>query len=199
MALKQLVFSKNRSACGGFAPCPPKPPATGSSVPRPPSVICLSYSTSLNTSPNSGVLTLVNQTTASGLLFCDISVPQKVPLSKMYDDVIACDLWLGTLPIKNPGYEHAYCSLRKSVIYIKEICRRRRSSFAKLPKRQQSDFLWSSSRTATDHGRAFTLSLLLLNVKQEIFSGFDLTWPGIEPKPNVSRAYDLVTRPLQIG
>ena len=34
-----------------------------------------------------------NQAAASDLLFYDNVVPQKVPLSKISDDVIACDLW----------------------------------------------------------------------------------------------------------
>ena len=33
--------------------------------------------------------------TASDLPFYDIFVPQKVPLSKISDDVMACDLWFG--------------------------------------------------------------------------------------------------------
>ena len=43
-------------------------------------------------------LTLVNQTTAFDLSFYDILVPQKVNLSKVSDDVIACDLWIGPAP-----------------------------------------------------------------------------------------------------
>ena len=34
-----------------------------------------------------------NQATASNLPFYDIFTQQKVPLSKVSDDVIACDLW----------------------------------------------------------------------------------------------------------
>ena len=44
---------------------------------------------------------------ASNLPFYDIFVPQKVPLSKISDDVIACDFWFGPPPIKNPGYAYA--------------------------------------------------------------------------------------------
>ena len=42
-----------------------------------------------------------------GLPFYDIFVTQKVPLSKISDDVIACDLWFGPSPITNPGYAYA--------------------------------------------------------------------------------------------
>ena len=41
------------------------------------------------------------------LLICNIFVPQKVPLSKISDDVIARDLWFGP-PIKNPGYAYIF-------------------------------------------------------------------------------------------
>ena len=50
---------------------------------------------------------MVNQTTAFGLLFYNIFVPQKVPLSKMFDDVITCHLWFYPTPIKNPGYAYS--------------------------------------------------------------------------------------------
>ena len=36
--------------------------------------------------------------TASDLPFNDIFAPQKVPFLKIYDDVIACDLWFGPRP-----------------------------------------------------------------------------------------------------
>ena len=41
---------------------------------------------------------------AFDVLICNIFVPQKVPLSKISDDIIACDL----LPpsMKNPGYAY---------------------------------------------------------------------------------------------
>ena len=35
-----------------------------------------------------------NQATASDLPFYDIFAPQKIPLLKIFDDVIKCDLWL---------------------------------------------------------------------------------------------------------
>ena len=45
------------------------------------------------------------QAKASDRSFYDIFAPQKVPPSKLSDDVIACDLWFAPLPpIKNPGY-----------------------------------------------------------------------------------------------
>ena len=50
--------------------------------------------------------------TASDLPLNDIFVPQKAPLSKISDDVIAYDLWFAPLPIKNPGYADAvHCAL----------------------------------------------------------------------------------------
>ena len=44
------------------------------------------------------------QTTTSDLPIYNIFVPQKVPLSKIFEDVITCDL---VPPIKNPGYTYA--------------------------------------------------------------------------------------------
>ena len=49
-----------------------------------------------------------NQATASDLPFYDIFVQQKVPLSKISDDFIACDFWFGPPPIINPGYAYAW-------------------------------------------------------------------------------------------
>ena len=45
---------------------------------------------------------------ASDLPYYDVFAPQKVPFSKISDDVIACDLWFGPPPppIKNPGYAY---------------------------------------------------------------------------------------------
>ena len=45
---------------------------------------------------------------ALDLPFHDIFAPQKVPLLKISDDVIACNLWFGPPPIKNPGYAYGY-------------------------------------------------------------------------------------------
>ena len=53
------------------------------------------------------ILVKCHQATASGLPLCDIFAPQKVPFLKISDDVIACDLWFGPPPIKNPGYAYA--------------------------------------------------------------------------------------------
>ena len=47
------------------------------------------------------------QATASDHIIYDIFVPQKVPLSKISDDVIACRFWFGPPPFKNPGYAYA--------------------------------------------------------------------------------------------
>ena len=44
--------------------------------------------------------------TAPDLLFYDIFAPQKVPFSKISDDVIACGLWFGSPPIKNLVYAY---------------------------------------------------------------------------------------------
>ena len=49
-----------------------------------------------------------NQVTASDLPFYKTFGPQKVSLLKISDDVIACDLWFGLPPIKNPGYAYGY-------------------------------------------------------------------------------------------
>ena len=51
------------------------------------------------------------QATASDIPIYNIFVPQKVPFSKVSDDVIPCDLWFAPHPIKNPGYACApkYC------------------------------------------------------------------------------------------
>ena len=41
------------------------------------------------------MLAKCHQATASDLPFYDIFAPQKVPFSKISDDVITCDLWFG--------------------------------------------------------------------------------------------------------
>ena len=33
-----------------------------------------------------------------------VFTPQQIPLSKISDDVFACDLWFGPTPIKNPAF-----------------------------------------------------------------------------------------------
>ena len=112
--IKIAVFSKkltkNRPTGGGFAPRRPKPLAAGGSTSRPPSVLRLRYTTFLNTSPKLDICTfqlllkalslckiLLNcqQATISDLPSYNIFVPQKVPLLKIFDDVIACNLWFG--------------------------------------------------------------------------------------------------------
>ena len=47
--------------------------------------------------------------------------PQKITFSKISDDVIACDLWFGPPPIKNPGY--AYAQKYSTSISTDNICR----------------------------------------------------------------------------
>ena len=64
------------------------------------------YSTHLPTETFSP-LTVVNHTTATGHPFYDIFVPQKVPVSKISDDVIACDLRFPPPQTKNPGHAYA--------------------------------------------------------------------------------------------
>ena len=39
-----------------------------------------------------------------------VFAPQKVPLSKISDDVIACSLWFAPPPIKNPGCAYGHNS-----------------------------------------------------------------------------------------
>ena len=78
--------------------------------PRPPSVLRLRYTTFLNTSPKLDIfafqlllkalslckiLLKCQQAAISDIPFYDIFVPQKIPLLKIFDDVIACDLWFG--------------------------------------------------------------------------------------------------------
>ena len=112
--IKIAVFSKkltkNCPTAGGFTPRPPKPLAAGGSAPRPPSVIRLRYTSFLNTSPKLDICTFqllhkalslckilvkCQPATISNLPSYDIFVPQAVSLLKIFDDVIACDLWFG--------------------------------------------------------------------------------------------------------
>ena len=84
--------------------------SAGGSAPRPPSVIRLRYTGFLNTSPKLDIcpfqlllkaLSLCKirvkcqPATISDLPSYDIFVLQKVPRLKIFDDVIACDLWFG--------------------------------------------------------------------------------------------------------
>ena len=55
-------------------------------------------------------LSVKHKASASDLPHYNIFVPQKVPLLKIYYDVITCDLWFGPPSIKNPGY--AYDTLK---------------------------------------------------------------------------------------
>ena len=118
MALKELFITKITKNC----------PADGDFVPRLPSVTRLSFVSLLNTSPklNIGtffafalflnltpsllnkILVKCQQATASDLPFYDIIAPQKVPLLKISDDIIACGLRFGAPPIKNPDYAYAH-------------------------------------------------------------------------------------------
>ena len=55
----------------------------------------------------SKVLGECQQATALDLAFYDNFAPQKLPLLKIFDDVIAGELWFGPHPIKNLGYANA--------------------------------------------------------------------------------------------
>ena len=105
-----IQYTKNRPTAGGFAPRLPKPLAAGGSAPRPPSVLRLRYTTFLNTSPKLVICTFqlllkalslckillkCQQATISNIPSYDNFAPQKVPLLKIFDDFIACDLWFG--------------------------------------------------------------------------------------------------------
>ena len=102
MAFKIPYFSKTRLVAGGFASRPPRPPAAGGSASRAPSAIRLSYINSLthvSRFKHFHYLILVyTQITSSGLPFFKTFVPQKVPISKISDDVIAFNLWFGPSP-----------------------------------------------------------------------------------------------------
>ena len=98
--IKIAVFSKklikNRPTAGGFAP-------------KPPSVLRLRYTTFLNTSPKLDICTFQRLLKALPLqnpAWMPIGndfrysiqwylCPTKVPLLKIFDDVIACGLWFG--------------------------------------------------------------------------------------------------------
>ena len=50
------------------------------------------------------ILVTCYQAAISDLPSYNIFVPQKLPLLKIFDDVISCDLWFRLNPIKNSGY-----------------------------------------------------------------------------------------------
>ena len=56
---------------------------------------------------NEFLLTCQHQATAFDVQFYDIFAPTKNSFFEVSDDVIACDLRFGPLPIKNPGYAYA--------------------------------------------------------------------------------------------
>ena len=58
---------------------------------------------------------------ASDLPSYDIFASQKVPLSKISDDVISCDLWFGPTTIKNSGYAYALIQLIETFILKKDV------------------------------------------------------------------------------
>ena len=106
MALKQLVFPINCPASGGFAP---RPRISDT-------LKLLVYSTYLPIDTFS-LLTLVNDTTGTYHPLYDIFVPQKVPLSKISDHVVACDL-RSPPPIENPGYAYVLVVVFLSKVYF---------------------------------------------------------------------------------
>ena len=122
---KIAFFSKNlQKSPSGWELCPQTPIASGGWGLRPQTPVCdtFEYTSLLNTSPNldlhiltitfalsiTKILVKSQRATASDLPFYDIFAPQKVPFLKISDDVIACDLWFGPPPIKNPGYAYAW-------------------------------------------------------------------------------------------
>ena len=95
----------------------------GASPPDPQTPVCdihLSYTSFLNTFPKLDIcifqllvlalflckilVTCKQATTISDLSSYDIFVPQKLPLWKIFDDVMSCDLWFRPSLIKNFGY-----------------------------------------------------------------------------------------------
>ena len=94
-AFSQKITTKCPAAAWGFAP-------------RPPSVIRLSYSSLLQTFPNSDIfkpsplskipVKCQKQATASDLPFYNIFVPQKVLPLKISENIIVCDSWFGSPP-----------------------------------------------------------------------------------------------------
>ena len=99
--IKRAVFSKKLTK---------NRPTAGGSASRPPSVLRLRYTSFLNTFPKLDICTFqrslkalslckillkCQQTTISDIPSYEIFVPQKVPLLKNFDDVIASDLWFG--------------------------------------------------------------------------------------------------------
>ena len=114
-------ITKNLQTAWGFVSRRPKPPAAGDPAPRLPFVILLNYTSFFN------MLTKLDtclcnfqllvealsfrkipdkylQATISDLPSYDIFVRQKLRLLKIFDNVIACDLWFRSPKIKNPGY-----------------------------------------------------------------------------------------------
>ena len=96
--IKIACFTKKTPNFWGLRSQNPKASCSWGYRPGLPSAICLTYTCVPNMSPNLDIctfLTLVNHTTASGLPLNDIFAPQKVSVSKISDDVIACDLRFG--------------------------------------------------------------------------------------------------------
>ena len=103
--------------------------------PRPPPVMSLSNTNLLKTSPNLHLCFFVfdlsplpiakswlrasTQATASDFPIYNIFVPQKVPLSKISEDVITCDLV--PPPTKHPGYIYAPgCACTPAIGYFQD-------------------------------------------------------------------------------
>ena len=118
-------FSKNlQKSPSGWGLCPQTPIAIGGwgLCPQTPVSDTFEYTSLLNTSSKLDFYTfqqlvfalslyqnpgkVCHQATASDLPFYDIFAPQKITFSQISDDVIACDLWFGPLPINNPGYAY---------------------------------------------------------------------------------------------
>ena len=58
---------------------------------------------------------------ALDLPFHNIFAPQKVLLLKIFDDVIACNLWFGPFSIKNLVYAHGYNSYLPPVTVTADV------------------------------------------------------------------------------
>ena len=122
--IKIAFFSKNyKKSPNGWGRGPQTPKAFGDWGPRPQTSVCdtFEYNSFLNSFPKLDTCTFqllayapfrckirfkCQQATISDLPSYDIFVSQKLPLLKIFDDVIACDLWFRPLPIKNPKYAY---------------------------------------------------------------------------------------------
>ena len=122
--IKIAFFSKNlQKLPSGWGLCPQTPIAIGGwgLCPQTPACDTFEYTSLLNTSSKLDFYTFQQLVFAlsiyqnpgkvpSGYGFRSSILrylcPTKITVSKISDDVIACDLWFGSPPIKNPGYAY---------------------------------------------------------------------------------------------